>query len=440
MEPPSLQQLCLGASGHCTNVHVRSNTGKVPIRRYNSINMNAKPLPSTRAEPDERPFFFFLTFVLVGLYIWSVMYVGSLHQPLRLALFTALMLIHLGLHWVLVLISRRPAWWDTSYFVFQGILAFGIIYLGGNIGVLFGLYMALIGESIGLFRRDRLRLAVSLAFYCLLSLASYYFTMGPGSVFGWALFVLPMSLFVIIYVVLYSRQSEARERAQALAAELETANRNLSEYAARLEDLTIANERQRMARELHDTLSQGLAGLILQLEAVDARLAQEQSQRAQEILQEAMQRARATLADARRAIGDLREPTEMIPLDEAIRHEAERFTQTTTIPCELSFQHDMAIPEAYYEPILRIIAEALTNIERHAQATRATLNLSTQDGEVCVEVRDNGIGFDGSKKGAGHYGLLGMQERARLVGGQLEVQSEAGKGTRLTLRLPMLAE
>ncbi len=401
--------------------------------------MKAKPLPK-RTEPDERLFFFFLTFVLAGLYAWSIINVETLHQPLRLALFTALMLIHLGLHWSLVLISSRPARWDSLYLVLQGILAFVIIYLGGNIGVLFGLYMALIGESIGVFRKDRLRLIISLAYYFLLSLASYYLTMGPGNVFGWALFVLPMSLFVIIYVVLYSRQGEARERAQALAAELEIANKNLSEYAARVEDLTIANERQRMARELHDTLSQGLAGLILQLEAVDARLMHGQPERAQEIVRDAMERARATLADARRAIGDLREPTDVIPLDEAIRHEADRFTQATNIPCEIKFQLEMAIPDSLYEPTLRIIAEALTNIERHSQATQTKLSLSTSRDELCVEVWDNGIGFDISKTDAGHYGLLGMRERARLAGGRLEVQSEAGKGTCLTLHLPIVAD
>ncbi len=153
-----------------------------------------------------------------------------------------------------------------------------------------------------------------------------------------------------------------------------------------------------------------------------------------------MERARATLSDARRAIGDLREPTDAVPLDEAIRREAEHFTQATSIPCETKFQLDAAIPDSLYEPTLRIITEALTNIERHAKATQTKLNLSTNRDELCVEIWDNGVGFDVSKTDAGHYGLLGMRERARLAGGRLEVQSEAGKGTRLILRLPIIAE
>jgi len=93
-----------------------------------------------------------------------------------------------------------------------------------------------------------------------------------------------------------------------LLAELESANRQLTEYAARVEDLTIAAERQRMARELHDTLSQGLAGLILQLEAADAHLAADRPERARGILEQSMEKARGTLKEARQVIDDLRQP------------------------------------------------------------------------------------------------------------------------------------
>ena len=86
------------------------------------------------------------------------------------------------------------------------------------------------------------------------------------------------------------------QRPCELLAELETANRQLTEYAARVEDLTIAAERQRMARELHDTLSQGLAGLILQLEAADAHLAANRPERARGILEQSMEKARGTPA------------------------------------------------------------------------------------------------------------------------------------------------
>ena len=109
---------------------------------------------------------------------------------------------------------------------------------------------------------------------------------------------------------MYSRQADARVKAQELLAELEAANRRLTESADQIEDLTLANERQRMARELHDTLAQGLAGLILQLEAADSHLASGHPDRAQAIVQQAMTRARETLAESRRAIDGLRAGTD----------------------------------------------------------------------------------------------------------------------------------
>src|SRR5262249_33090189 len=113
----------------------------------------------------------------------------------------------------------------------------------------------------------------------------------------------------------------------ALLTQAMAANRQLEEYAARVEDLTLSHERQRLARELHDTRAEGRAGLILQLEAGDSHLGHGSVARAQAIVSQAMTRARHTLADARRAIADLRAgDSALADLDLAIRAEVERFT------------------------------------------------------------------------------------------------------------------
>jgi NarL family two-component system sensor histidine kinase YdfH len=237
-------------------------------------------------------------------------------------------------------------------------------------------------------------------------------------------------------VTLYSRQAEAREQAQSLLKDLEAANRQLSEYASRVEDLTIANERQRMARELHDTLSQGLAGLILQLEAADAHLAGNRPERARGILQQSMEKARGTLAEARQAIDDLRRPAER-DLVEAVEREADHFTIATGIPCEPQIELTVDVPDPVAETVIRAISEGLTNIARHAKAGNVTLRLTGSEKELEIEICDDGIGFDPESVEAGHYGLLGMRERVRLAGGRLEVQSVAGKGTRLVIRFPL---
>jgi NarL family two-component system sensor histidine kinase YdfH len=259
---------------------------------------------------------------------------------------------------------------------------------------------------------------------------------------GWAttawgfLGIIPIALFVVIYVSLYMRQVEAREKAQSLSAELEKANRQLSEYAAQVEDLTIANERQRMARELHDTLSQGLAGLILQLEAADAHLTSNRNNKAQSIIGNAMEQARVTLADARRAIDDLRQPS-LDDLDSALRLEISRFTNATGIPVQYHSVPTPPLPDSTKETLVRALAESLTNIAHHAKAQNVEVNIEAKDKGIFITVKDDGVGFDTSSVPSGHYGILGIKERVRLVNGSFGIQSENGKGTTLSIQISL---
>jgi len=162
----------------------------------------------------------------------------------------------------------------------------------------------------------------------------------------WLLWMAPTIFLATIYILMWVRQTQARQRAQALLRELETAHRQLADYAAQVEDLTLAAERQRMARELHDTLAQDLAGLILQLEATDSHLVGGRLERAQAIVQQAMARARAALAGARRAIDDLRAgPSAPDALVEAIQAEARRFSGATGIDCALELPAALSLAE-----------------------------------------------------------------------------------------------
>jgi NarL family two-component system sensor histidine kinase YdfH len=183
-----------------------------------------------------------------------------------------------------------------------------------------------------------------------------------------------------------------------------------------------------------------LAGLILQLEAVDSHLGQDRPEQAQAIVHQAMGRARVTLADARRAIQDLRDETSSIDnLSDAVRQEVERFTTATGIPCELELSPPKEIPTSVHEHARRAVAEGLTNIARHAQAHNVWLKLGETEGMLEIALRDDGVGFDptATVEGGGHYGLVGLRERARLAGGSLELISEPGAGTTLTLVLPL---
>jgi two-component system, NarL family, sensor histidine kinase YdfH len=384
----------------------------------------------------ERPFFLILTLAFGFVYVESIITNADLREPVRLILFTVLMNVHIVLHWFSM---RLRTWrWVAVYLVVQGVLAFVVTYLGGNIGPLLGLYMGLIGETIGLLREKPRWTIIAVVGFLSLSFVNYVLLVGRAGWYWWLLAMLPMTYFVAVFVTLYSRQAEARHRAQLLLKELEVANRQLSEYAAQVEDLTLTTERQRMARELHDTLSQGLAGLILQLEAVDAHLASNRAERGRSILQQSMEKARGTLAEARQAIDNLRQPAER-DLAESVRQEAERFTNATGIPCEPKIEIAVEVPDLVSETAIRAISEGLTNMARHAKAKNVTLRLTGIDKErgLEIEICDDGVGFDPAVVEAGHYGLIGMRERVRLAGGRLEVRSESGKGTCITLRFPL---
>lgn len=389
-----------------------------------------------KVERDPNLFVWFLTFVVLSLTIWSFSKNPALQTTLIAVVYFALVLVHIVLHWLLEKIASQPEK-QTWYILAQGALAFIISWMAGEIGVILGLYMGLLGEAVGLLGLNR-RSFFSSAFYLTLAIVNASQIL-DWSALGWTVVgVIPMVFFVVAYVTLYMRQIEAREQAQSLLAELEVANRQLSEYAVRVENLTLANERQRMARELHDTLSQGLAGLILQLEAADAHLAKERPERARQIVGAAMEQARETLANARQAIGDLRSSVEEFDnLEQALEAEVMRFEQATGLPCMLEVKLTGELPDPIVETGLRVVSEALTNIARHAQATHAWVRVEATAAELRLEIRDDGLGFDPDTVDAGHYGLLGMQERARLVGGTLYVSSEQGQGTTVTFRLPL---
>jgi len=399
---------------------------------------NSSPEMS-KIERDPRFFAWLLTLVFGIVYYWTLVENPAIRLPLQLIVFTVLLIIHLILHWLvgLILIEKpRVIFW---YIILQGVLVFTISWMGHQLPLIFALYMAMLGEAVGMLRVNRWSL-LAFIFYLLLAFINIHQLGDPASVGRELLGLVPLILFSLIFVILYQRQAVARQQTQLLAGELETANRQLAEYSARVEELTLATERQRMARELHDTLSQGVAGLVLQLEAIKAHLEAGREGRAVGIIDQSLARARSTLAESRAAIDDLRAiPVSLI---EAIQTSTDRFTQATGIHCTLSLTPEDTIPPPNTcEHLLRVLNEALTNITRHAQASQVWVKLEAKNNHLELEIWDDGQGFDPEiVTGEGHYGLVGMQERARLLGGTLEIESGTGRGSRVRLVVPIPQE
>jgi signal transduction histidine kinase len=274
---------------------------------------------------------------------------------------------------------------------------------------------------------------------------------------------------------------ERNERRAKLVKELSETNRRLeatlAENAGLHEQLLtqareagILDERQRMAREIHDTLAQGLAGIITQLQAAEQASFDPAERRRH--FEAATRLARDSLTEARRSVHALRpEPLEQARLGGALRGVAERWSalngipvQVTTTGTETNLPHDTELA------LLRTAQEALANVAKHAAASRVGLTLSYMDKEVVLDVRDDGRGFDparltrepayagapalagdvvqfggdrqvsdGHHAPPGGFGLVAMRQRVEGVSGTLQVESEPGGGTAISACVPVQA-
>jgi signal transduction histidine kinase len=198
----------------------------------------------------------------------------------------------------------------------------------------------------------------------------------------------------------------------------------------------VLGERTRIAREIHDTLAQGYVGISVQLEVLAELLKISKVEAAAKHLDLTRDYVREGLADARQSIWALRsQDSGETTLPVRLRRLAE---SAAGAGLEASFSVYGAyrpLPPGTEQEILRIAQEAIHNVKKHAQATTLTVQLEYRPGEIALEVRDDGKGFDAAAATlAGQYGLTGMKERAKAIGGALEITSESGGGTTVRLR------
>lgn len=201
-------------------------------------------------------------------------------------------------------------------------------------------------------------------------------------------------------------------------------------------------ERNRLAREIHDTLAQGLAAVALHLETADVLLDVGGGQeRIQGVVQQALRLTRANLEEARRSVLDLRAaPLEGRTLATALAALARQIEEKEGLKVTLSTTGGhRPLPVRVEAGLYRIAQEALNNVVQHAQATEASVRLVTTPEEIRLAVCDDGRGFDPEQVSQNRYGLVGLNERAKLLGGHLHLETTPGAGTRLEAVIPMTA-
>jgi signal transduction histidine kinase len=244
--------------------------------------------------------------------------------------------------------------------------------------------------------------------------------------------------FGVLFTFWITRIIEQSYERRRLIEQLETTRSELA--AAEREGGRLA-ERQRLARDIHDTLAQGFVSIVLQLQAAEAELPAGAAE-ARAHLERARRTARDNLAEARRLVWDLRpQALSAAPLGEALGRLAGRVAEETGLVATATVTGTPRPLSADAEvTLLRVTQEALANVTRHAHAGRVAVTLSYMDGEAALDVRDDGTGFapeaDGHGPGGG-LGLRGMRERVEALGGRLAVESAPGQGTTVAVTVPV---
>ncbi len=263
---------------------------------------------------------------------------------------------------------------------------------------------------------------------------------------GWLLLQGAMMVLVgYIIVQLVSIQREQRVALEQAYEQQAEANRRLQRYAVALEELTISRERNRLARELHDTLAHSLSAVTVQLEAVRS-LWDINPVAAQDMLDKADGTARRGLTEARRALQDLRaSPLQDLGLSLALRELAKTAAERAGASLALYLPEKSLddIPPAVEQGVYRIAQETLDNIVRHSEAQSIVFRLQQTREGLSLTISDDGRGIDsevlrasraGSQDG---LGLRGMKERAALIGGSLEITEQEEQGTLVHLKVPL---
>ncbi|HEY6569333.1 MAG TPA: sensor histidine kinase [Candidatus Limnocylindrales bacterium] len=261
----------------------------------------------------------------------------------------------------------------------------------------------------------------------------------------WVVIVVVQTLAIGGGGILGERMAEQNEERRQAVARLEVALEENAGLHAQLltqaREAGVLDERGRMAREIHDTIAQGLTGIVTQLEA--AEQARDRPEDWQRHVRNAIGLARDSLSEARRSVeGSRPEYLETARLPEALAEVARQWSELNGIPVEVATTGDVQPLHAEVEvALLRTAQEALANVARHAKASRAWLTLSYMGDVVTLDVRDDGIGFEvpaaSDERGSG-FGLSGMRQRVNRVAGTLAIESEPGVGTAISARVPAI--
>lgn len=344
--------------------------------------------------------------------------------------------------WFTVTRSGKPTQlaqrWIRSYFV--GFLVISaVLVVREPIFLIYGI--------VGFFHASLLR-PWSLAFAAIgltAVVVHMHTVVGNATTTNWSIYVgvvLIQTLAVGAGVYGGAKIGEIAEQRRKALRKLEMANKENEGLHAQLlsqaREAGVLDERQRMAREIHDTIAQGLTGVVTQIEA--AHHSGTVAGEAKRHLDNASEIARQSLTEARRSVQALRPaPLEDSRLPEALREVVEQWAELNKVAADFHFTGDLSPLRPDVEvALLRTAQEGLANVAKHAGASRVGVTLSFMDTTISLDVRDNGMGFDAATAGRDDsFGLSAMAQRVANVNGVMQIESEPGDGTTIAVQVPL---
>jgi signal transduction histidine kinase len=268
-----------------------------------------------------------------------------------------------------------------------------------------------------------------------------FMLLGPSLEVGLPLiFIYGIIYFLLAAFIAIIREAEAaREESQKQQAELQSAHRQLQSYTAQAEELAVMEDRNRLARNLHDSVTQTIFSMRLTAEAANILLNQNPAKVGAELVK-LQTLAKSALAEMRSLIFELR-PTALteMGLVPALRHLVMTLERQYDLKVDLRASGEPHLSELEAQRLFRISQEALNNIVKYARTDKANLAIRFDDDHVLLQVEDQGIGFDPEDLSTEeeHMGLYGMQERVDAMGGTLAIDSHLGQGTRVTVEVTL---
>ncbi len=334
-------------------------------------------------------------------------------------------------------ISRHYTWYIYIYLAIQTSIIFALLALSPRLDY-FGLLF------IPLSLQAMLHLPIRTGYiwigiYMVVSAVGLIISYGLQDALPFIFIYGAAYIFVASYATVTRQAEEAQEKSQTLLIELQQAHAQLQDYANQAQELAVLEERNRLARDLHDSVTQALYSLTLYSAAASRQLEAGEIEITAEHLQDLQKTAQQALQEMRLLIFELRPSAlEEEGLAGAIKARLEAVETRTGIEVSLDVNGDTRLPLDIEEALYRIAQESLNNILKHAHASHVHVGLTLHDNSAVMVIDDDGIGFEGTAVDfGGGLGLQGMEERARQIGAIISITSIPEEGTQVRVEVPL---